>query len=260
MREWDGGAYILGQNLFAAESLTAAARQWGWSPETLRPSADKEPSMGLKRFVIHTSGHHPVIDKVPGLAVGPFGQWFNRNETWAEQAQPWITYLARNSYLLQQGRFVADIAYFYGEDSNLTAIFAGKSPGVPEGYNFDYINADVLIHKLSFGNGQLTTPSGMTYRVLALDPYSHHMSLPVLRKIQSLVQDGAIVIGDKPTDTPSLGDKTGEFQRIVSELWGTGSGAHAYGKGRVYSGQKLGDVLQAISIARDFDYSKPKAD
>ena len=46
--------------------------------------------------------------------------------------------------MMQQGRFVADIAYFYGEDSNLTAIFADKAPDVPQGYNFDYVNADVL--------------------------------------------------------------------------------------------------------------------
>jgi hypothetical protein len=260
VRESASVAHIYGQNLVAAESMTAAASPWAWSPETLKPTADKELSMGLNRFVIHTSVHQPLMDKAPGLALGPFGQWFNRNETWAEQARPWVTYLARNSYLLQQGRFVADIAYFYGEDSNVTAIFEEKNPAVPEGYNFDYFNADALIHKLSFSNGQLTTPSGMVYRVLALDPYSHHMSLPVLRRIQELVRDGAVVIGDKPTDTPSLGDKTGEFQRIVSELWGTESGVHSYGKGKVYGGQKLEDALQSIHIARDFDYTKPKSD
>src|SRR5260370_21827695 len=126
IRESASVAHIYGQNLVAAESMTAAASPWAWSPETLKPTADKELSMGLNRFVIHTSVHQPLIDKAPGLALGPFGQWFNRNETWAEQAKPWITYLARNSYLLQQGRCVADIAYFYGEDSNLTAIFHGK--------------------------------------------------------------------------------------------------------------------------------------
>jgi hypothetical protein len=48
--------------------------------------------------------------------------------------------------MLQQGRFGADILYYYGEDSNLTAIFASHNPDVPEGYGFDYINADGLIH------------------------------------------------------------------------------------------------------------------
>ena len=83
------------------------------------------------------------------MTLGPFGQWFNRNETWAEEAGPWVKYIARSSYLLQQGHFGADVLYFYGEDSNLTAIFADKSPDVPAGYGFDYINADALIHELS---------------------------------------------------------------------------------------------------------------
>jgi hypothetical protein len=83
------------------------------------------------------------------LGLGPFGQWFTRNETWAEEAAPWVTYLARSSYLLQQGHFGADVLYFYGEDSNVTAIFADKSPDVPPGYGFDYVNADALILKLA---------------------------------------------------------------------------------------------------------------
>ena len=87
--------------------------------------------MGLNRFVIHTSVHQPLLDKGPGLSLGPFGQWFTRNETWAEPARAWVTYLARSSFLLQQGRFVADVLYYYGEDTNVTALFGAKAPPVP---------------------------------------------------------------------------------------------------------------------------------
>ena len=88
---------------------------------------------GINRFVIHESAHQPLVDKAPGLTLGPFGQWFNRNETWAEQADHGSTTLARASYMLQQGHFGADILYFYGEDSNLTAIFDNKAPDIPAG-------------------------------------------------------------------------------------------------------------------------------
>ncbi|MGH9529060.1 MAG: glycosyl hydrolase [Terriglobales bacterium] len=259
IRESASVAHLYGQNLVAAESMTAASGAWAWSPATLKPTADKELAMGLNRFVIHTSVHQPLLDRKPGLSLGPFGQWFTRNETWAEQAKPWITYLARNSYLLQQGRFVADIVYFYGEDSNLTAIFGNKAPDIPEGYNFDYINADALIHLLTVKDGQLATPSGMRYRVLALDPRSQQMSLPVLRKIRDLVQSGAIVVGPKPTGTPSLSDDPKEFQRIVDQLWGPGVG-NSFGKGRIYEGQNLGRVLAALQVAPDFEYTKPQPD
>ncbi len=259
-RESASVAHIYGQNLAAAESMTAAAAPWAWSPATLKPTADQELLNGINRFVIHESAHQPLVGKAPGLTLGPFGQWFNRNETWAEEAGPWVSYIARSSYLLQQGHFAADLVYFYGEDSNLTAIFANKSPDVPAGYGFDYINADALIHMLSASDGRITTKSGMSYRVLGLDPYSQHMSLPVLRAIHKLVEDGAVVAGPKPTDDPSLADDQAEFQRLNDELFGDGTGVHKVGKGTVYAGQSLTDVFNALKVAPDFDYTKPESD
>ena len=260
IRESASVAHIYGQNLVAAESMTAARGAWAWSPETLKPTADKELAMGLNRFVIHTSVHQPLVDRAPGLGLGPYGQWFTRNETWADLAQPWVTYLTRSSYMLQQGQFVADVLYFYGEGSNLTAEFNSKSPDVPVGYNFDYINADGLVRRTEVSKGEIVTPSGMHYRVLALDPYSQHMSLAVLRKIRQLVQNGAAVAGAKPTGTPSLSDSDAEFRALADELWGTGTGEHALGKGVVYGGPVLAQTLAALKTPADFEFSKPEAD
>jgi hypothetical protein len=259
-RESASVAHIYGQNLAAAESLTAAAAPWAWSPATLKPTADQELLNGINRFVIHESAHQPLVDKAPGLTLGPFGQWFNRNDTWAEFAGPWIDYLARASYMLQQGRFAADILYFYGEDSNLTAIFEHKAPDIPAGYAFDYINADALIHELSVANGQIVTRSGMRYKLLALDPYSRHMSLPVLRAIHALVENGAVLAGPKPIDDPSLADDQNEFEKLSSELFGDGSGVHKVGQGMVYAGQNLADVCNALNLEPDFDYVKNNSD
>jgi hypothetical protein len=259
-RESASVAHIFGQNLAAAESLTAAAAPWAWSPATLKPTADQELLNGINRFVIHESAHQPLVGKAPGLTLGPFGQWFNRNETWAEQAGSWIDYLSRASYMLQQGHFAADLLYFYGEDSNLTAIFQHKAPEIPAGYGFDYINADALIHELSVANGQIVTKSGMQYKVLGLDPYSRHMSLPVLRAIETLVQNGAVVAGPKPSDDPSLADDSAEFGRLSSELFGDGTGVHKVGQGTVYAGQNLADVFNALNLKPDFDYPKQHND
>jgi len=261
-RESASVAHIYGQNLAAAESMTAAAAPWAWSPATLKPTADQEFLNGINRIVIHESAHQPLVGKgtAPGLTLGPFGQWFNRNETWAEQAKPWIDYLARTSFLLQQGRFGADLIYFYGEDSNLTAIFNNSAPSVPVGYGFDYVNADALIHEFSVQDGRITTKGGMSYRVLGLDAYSKHMSLPVLRAIHKLVEDGAVVAGPKPVDDPSQADDQAAFQKLNTELFGDGTGVHTVGKGTVYAGQDLGDVFAALRVQPDFDYSKPESD
>ncbi len=259
-RESASVAHIYGQNVAAAESLTASAAPWAWSPASLKPTADQELLNGINRFVIHESAHQPLVGKAPGLTLGPFGQWFNRNETWAEQAGPWVDYLARSSAMLQQGRFGADLVYFYGEDSNLTAIFGSSAPDIPAGYGFDYVNADALIHELSVSGGRIVTRSGMEYKVLGLDPYSRHMSLPVLRAIQALVESGAVVAGPKPTDDPSLADDPAEFERLASQLFGDGSGVHKVGQGTVYAGQALKDVFAALEVRPDFDYSTKATD
>jgi hypothetical protein len=257
IRESASVAHIYGQNLVAGESMTTANGPWAWSPEDLKPTADQEMAMGLNRFVIHTSVHQPLSDKPPGLALGPFGQWFTRNETWAEQASPWIRYLARCSYLLQQGHFVADVGYFYGEDSNVTALFATKPPNVPTGYNFDFINADTLLTALQVQDGSLTTPGGMQYRVLALDPNARQMSLPVLKRLADLVSAGALVVGERPLDTPSLADDSQEFNRLIAALWGSADGKHAFGKGAVISGQPLDAALLSLGVAPDFQVEAP---
>jgi len=264
IRESASVAHLYGQNLVAAESLTAMGTDWAWSPELLKPIADHLMACGLNRFVIHTSVHQPVDDKIPGMSLGPFGQWFTRHETWAEQAKVWTAYLSRSCYMLQQGKYAADVAYYYGEDNNITVMFSkmrgGDLPPVPEGYSYDFINADALVNLLSVKDGQLVTPTGMTYKILALDPNSQYMTLSVLRKIKKMVSEGAIVTGPKPIKTPSLVDNTADFDALVKELWGNESGVNSVGKGKVYANTPLLQVFANQSIAADFTYTKPQSD
>jgi len=256
IRESASVSHLYGQNLVAAESLTAlgiGGTAWAYCPENLKPSADLELASGLNRFVIHTSVHQPVDDKIPGLGLGPFGQWFTRHETWAGLAKTWTDYLSRSSYMLQQGKFVADIVYYYGEDNNITSLFGKKPPVIPEGYNYDFINADALINVLSVKDGKLVTPSGMSYRVLVLDSNAIKMSLRVLRKIEKLVKAGATVAGVKPASTPSLSDDQNEFNKLVNDIW---SSSHA----NVSEGKPVGEVLNEMHVIPDFTYDKLQND
>ena len=96
--------------------------------------------------------------------------------------------------------------------------------------------------------------------VQGVDPYSKHMSLPVLRGIYKLVEQGAVVSGEKPTDTPSLADDAAEFKKLNDELFGDGTGVHSVGKGKVYAGQNAEATLKALSVAPDFEHTKPQSD
>ena len=224
IRESASVAHIYGQNINAAESLTAYGLEgnaWSFYPGNLKPIADMEIASGLNRFVIHTSPHQPVDDKIPGLGLGPFGQWFDRHDTWAEHAKSWTDYLGRSCYLLQQGKFVADILYYYGEDNNITGLFGGELPKIPFGYNYDFVNADALTHLVGVKKKMLTTPSGMSYKVLFLDKNVKRMSLAVLRKIAELAKKGAVICGTKPEIPASLLDSQKEFNDLINQIWNT---------------------------------------
>jgi hypothetical protein len=192
------------------------------------------------------------------------GTHINRNITWADQAGPFMTYLARNSFMLQQGRFVADLAYLLNEGAPSTMPFwgAGLKPKPPEGFDYDYVNSDVLLNRMSVdANGKIVLPDGMQYSVLVL-PETDRITLPVLRKIRELVQGGATVLGPKPLKSPSLSgypNADREVQTLADEVWGDLDGVsrtkRAYGKGTVVWGLAPADVLSSLNIPKDVEYS-----
>ena len=59
-----------------------------------------------------------------------------------------MKYVARVSYMLQQGSPVADIAYLLPEGAPSTMPFwgSGLEPAPPPGYDYDFINTDVLLN------------------------------------------------------------------------------------------------------------------
>ena len=250
IRESASVAHIYGQNIAAAESMTAIGYNnlgWSYHPGNLKPVVDLEFANGLNRIVVHESAHQPVDDKKPGLGLMIFGQWFNRHETWAEQAKAWTDYIARSCYLLQQGRFVADVLYYYGEDNNITGLFGNYLPTIGNGYNYDFINPDALLNQLSACCGKLMTKSGMEYRVLYLDPNVKRMSLPVLRKLAELAHAGVIISGAVPHENASLDGDPNEFQRLVNDIWFAG-------RTNVLQGQTIDETLKTASVAPDFQY------
>jgi len=256
-------AHIYGKPLVAAESFTDIVRPYG-PPAYLKYMADHYLALGVNRFVIHTSVHQPLDSLKPGITLAIFGQNYTRQNTWAEQAVAWNTYLARCSYLLQQGRFVADVAYFIGEDAPTVAPFwQAPRPAVPEGYKYDYVNNEVLA-TAKVENGRLVLASGMSYRVLVLPDHLSKMTLPLLQKLRELVAAGLVVSGPKPLASPSLVGYPGadeQVRALAAEVWGSTDGQanllNTCGQGRVYWGKPLADVLAALQTPPDLAFSQP---
>ena len=272
VREAASASHIYGKPFTATESFTSMPMipAWAQSPFYLKRIGDRFFTVGVNRIVFHTSDQQPFVDDAhkPGMTLGPFGQHYTRNITWAEQAVAWNTYLARCSYMLQQGKYSADLAYYYGEGAPATVPFWKEvHPAPPDGYSYDYVNADVLLNGMSVRDGRIELPTGMSYRVLVLPDDVDQLTLPVARKIRDLVKDGAIVIAPKPAQPPSLSGypaADAELRAIANEVWGPldGKGAteHEYGKGKVYWGKAPAEVLEAEKTAPDFLYNKPQFD
>ncbi len=216
-------AHVYGKRWTGAESMSAFHRPWSYTPRRLKHVADLELALGVTRFCIHTSPHQPTRVPPPGIGLAPFlGQVFVRTEPWARFAAPWVDYLARCSYLLNQGQPAVDVAVFTGEEAPLTALYGDRiDRSVPAGIGFDYVGLDGLEECVTVEDGMIVA-RGARYRALYLGGSSHRMTLRALGRIRALLDQGATVIGSRPGSSPSLADDPVEHARAVRALWETG--------------------------------------
>ncbi len=272
LREAASAAHIYGKKIVAAESFTTERGDPVWaSPYFMKPAGDNAMALGINRIIFHTSVHQPFVDEhhQPGLTLGGFGQHYTRNMTWAEQAIAWNTYLARCSHLLQEGQWVGDLAYFYGEGAPATVPGRKRRPVNPEpppGYSYDWVNADVLLNRMTVRDGRLELPDGPSYKVLVLPEAVEQITLPLLRRLRELVAAGAVVVAPKPAGSPSLADegKEAEYSALASELWGSVDGERtkeqAFGRGKICWGKPLGQLLAGEKTLPDFEHNLPEFD
>ncbi len=234
------------------ESFTSF-EHWREGPQDIKWSADRVMVEGANHFVWHTWAHSAPEAGLPGWAYVA-GTHLNRNVTWWPLVKPFAEYLGRSSFLLQQGEFVAEILYCYGDGGYK---FIPPRHLDPAGYDYDVANSDVILNRLSVKNGRLSVPGGPSYAVLVM-PDEAGANPAVLAKIAQLVAEGATVVGPRPRRALGLEDFPESDRRVrelAARVWGeeeTASGARVYGKGRVIWGSPLKDVLAGMKIAPDF--------
>ncbi len=224
-KEAASAAHIYGKPLVAAESFTAVGIQLGaWSrdPAMFKPEGDLRFCLGINQIYFHTFTHQAWSDGLPGFTMSKCASNIDRTNTWWSSAgAAWFEYLGRCQFLLQQGQFIADVCYYYGEDVPVDFRFNRLKPAMPAGYDFDVCNTEIL-GRMKVEAGQLVLPSGMRYRVLVL-PDHDRMTLETLGVIEKLVHDGATVIGPPPAKSPSLRgwpEADRRLHAIANELWG----------------------------------------
>jgi len=265
IKEVSSASHIYGKKIVDAESFTTW-RRWKDSPYDLKKVVDRAFCEGLNNITFHTFASTNPEDGLPGRTYHA-GYDINPGTTWWNKSKPFMDYLARCSYLLQQGLFVGDVCYYYGDQSpNFFPLFhdVPEKPtiqGLGKGYDFDVINSDVILNRMSVKDGRLVLPDGMSYAIMSL-PDQVHMPLAVLKKISELVKAGATIVGPRPTTVPGLNDWEKEniaLRELAGEIWGAADGKtifeNTYGKGRVLWGISADAALKKQNLEPDFSYT-----
>ena len=279
-------SHLYGKRYVDAESFTGW-RCWQDGPAHYKQLFDVAVCAGLNRVTFHTFAHNPPAAGLPGNAYHA-GEHFNVNNTWWKQSGPMLKYFSRCCYMMQQGHFVADACFYYGDqapnlvpprriDPNIKPIYPPgaclhcgvdlpvdfKTLGC--GYGYDYIDANSIIKRMKFDprTGQLVV-GNMRYKVLVLPDYDY-ICMDVLNKIQDLIKQGATIVGStRPIRTNSLtgfpeADRT--VAAITEEFWPmsdsekTATG-RVFGKGRVYTDMTSRQVLAKMEVKQDFTVLK----
>ncbi|WP_198931764.1 glycosyl hydrolase [Labilibacter marinus] len=249
-------SHTYGKPLTSAEAFTSSRKAYLRHPALLKKRGDWALTEGINHFVLHLYIQQPDDKRKPGMNAW-FGTEFNRHNTWFSQADTYFDYLRRCQHLLQQGKYVADVCYFIGEDAPIMT--GGRVPEIPKGYSYDYINAEVIMNRMSVKDGRFVLPDGMSYKVMVLPPFTT-MRPELLTKIEELVKQGGIILGPKPQESPSLQNFPAcdeQVKEIAEKLWnGTynqGKMAVQYGQGKVMDGYELLEVFAYLNLAKDVD-------
>ncbi|HTY88072.1 MAG TPA: glycosyl hydrolase, partial [Candidatus Acidoferrum sp.] len=254
-------AHTMGRTFVFAEGFTTVGPHWQetlW--DNLKPSFDKALCEGLNVLVWHAFVCSPDSTGIPGQQYFA-GTHLNPKVTWWDKSASFFDYLNRCQWLLQQGQFVADALYYYGDHvPNFARLKKSDPAHVLPGFDYDVISAEALLGRASVKDGRVVLPDGMSYRLLVLPDWTC-ISLPVLRKVKELVANGATVIGPKPARMEGLTDyprADAEVQKLAAELWGDGAsqsaGEHRYGQGQVVWGKTARAVLLADGVQPDCEF------
>ena len=249
-------AHIYGKPITSGEAFTASSSAYKRHPAVLKKRGDWSYTEGINHFVLHLYIHQPDDKRIPGVNAW-FSTEFNRHNTWFKQGKVWVDYLRRCQHMLQQGKYAADVVYFIGEDA--PKMTGTRDPELPKGYSYDYINAEVILNRLSVKDGDFVLPDGMTYKLLVL-PNIKTIRPEVLAKIEELVKDGGTVLGPKPEKSPSLQNYPEcdqKVQAIASNLWPDNYSdsklINTLEKGLLLDGTSIQEALDLINVPVDVD-------
>jgi len=281
VRDAATAAHIYGMKTVFAEAYTTIGTYWIEAPFGMKSATDRAFCDGLNQICYHGTMLSPSLTERPGRTRAA-GMHYNPQITWWEHSGAFNDYLARCSERLQAGRFVADALLYHGDGFGMFAGLKTPDDGLGKGYDYDFVNTDLLL-KSRVENGEIVLPSDMRYKVLILSRKNpkdanvmpgparkpgpplprvdHPLTLEALRKIESLLNQGASVAGSRPVGPAGLADSPDEFEALATRLWGKdGAPVRRIGKGTLITRKDNALIGQTLKLTPDFACSGEEAE
>ena len=240
-------AHIYGKPFVSAESFTflsaaeyPSSYRYVVNLELLKAVLDPGLRDGYTEII-----NHGYCYNDPGEDTEPFHEMFassviRHTEPWWQYYHHFSAYVGRCCSLLSQGRFVGDVAVFSPirdawskvapstnvdwDPQNLIKFGEIAPLIVHNGFDFNFVNDQVLLQRSSIENGKLVIEK-MEHSVLIL-PRVTNIDLPTLERVRDFCRGGGVVIALDRVPEYSTGfvgyeENDAKVKSIVAEMFGT---------------------------------------
>ena len=249
------GAHLYGRNVVSVEAYTYLHWEQGRETlEELKIASDMFLRAGANKFYNSGFTATPERDFVPSRRFRP-EMLLSPVNIWWRYCHLLSDYVARCSAVLRHGHPVADIAVYspLANQWTLDVLNARRWTRdfdwgqlgkliLGNGYDFDLINDDVLLHHADVSQGVIHVRD-LTYRVLVL-PDIHALPLETMKRVEEFALNGGVVIALEQIPAAATGlanfrERDAEVRAIAARMFPAAAGkdqvgARRYGSGYTY--------------------------
>ena len=235
LKNASSGGHLYGRNIASSESFVWYMHDYETTPQKVKIYADELLTAGINEILYHGFPYEYMDRPEPGWH--PFSSMYDPEMTFSshmnfhnpfwQYMRPLNDYIARIQYISQSSHFVAPVALY----SHYNDFPEGPTDNdypleyslMAHGYNFDFINEDILVNRAKVINHELHT-LGSTYQALVFRNESR-LSLALVRKLHEYAQEGLPVVFAEAAPAEEIGflnyaENGREIRQSITEMLG----------------------------------------
>jgi hypothetical protein len=237
------GGHLFGRNAISSETFVWRDHPYETTPELMKTTIDELFTAGINRIIYHGFPYEYMDRPEPGWfpfstqyeLVYTFSSFLNFHNPFWPYLKPLNNYMARVQTLSQSGRSVSRVALYshrlyYPSWMPTDEDYPLEYSLMANGYNFDFINEDTLLHHATIEHHELKTP-GNAYPSLVLRNETR-ITLQLAEKLAEFARAGLPIVFAEhmPAEEASFkdyGSNGRRIQQIMQEILGSKRDASA---------------------------------